>query len=209
MISCVIPHFYAKRLTNLQPIVNSLTGVDEVVIWDNDISNPVPEIAGARVIHTYHNWGCQGRFKAVSYVSANKPEDYLLFHDNDLITHPGSVKHLLSMSESYPDRIITVTGERRYYAPMKKQIDISRGRFELVPRWIVDDLLQFWKNDDESLHDDIWFSTRGYHRGFPVQFCSVRWRNLTDDVGFWLETPNWELTRQRVFNHLMGVVPCL
>lgn len=204
MISAIIPHFYNKeREKNLQPIVDSLKGI-ETLIWNND--EPIGPVYGALVHQSMYNLGCQGRFAAVPYLQKNllgKP-DYVLFHDNDLITWPGSVEHLLETAKRYPGDIVTLTGEHRSYRG--KRIPISRGRFELVPMSTLEILLHNWPCDKSSEHDDIWLSVRAHTLDVGIHFQKARWKNLKDDVGFWrsLGGPRaWESARQQVFTTLM------
>lgn len=206
MISCVIPHFYNKqRGGNLQLIIDSLVGVDEVIIWNNDKEDGFPNLTAANpaqhltIVQSGENIGCQGRFAGVKHLGQDiggEPPTHVLFHDNDILTHPGSVARLLRASQSYPDQIITISGHWR------GQVYISRGQFELIPWVTLERLLLGWKPQALCEHDDMWLSVRAHKLGIQKHVMKVRWKNLWDDVGFWRQ-PNWPEIRQAAFQRLM------
>jgi hypothetical protein len=204
MVTCIIPHYYNEhRYKNLAPIVETLRGqVGEVIIWNND--SPIDPVPGARIIQADHNWGCQGRFAAAKELSEIVGEaNYVLFHDNDLITHPNSLSRLRHVLEWNRGHIATITGEVRRF----KGVDyfLSRGRYELMELDTLRQILEFWTNGPESVHDDIWLSVRAIELKIARFHVHVSWRDLDDPVGFWKSMPRaqWEATRQQVFESLM------
>ena len=205
MITAIITHYYDIRIRNLQPIVHSLVNqVDEILIWNND--KPLPDgvmgwltgVANVHVIDSAKNYGCQGRFMAMKYTQRDHD---ILFHDNDVIASVKSVAKLREATESQNGDIVTGTGEWRVFNG--EAFFITRGQFELVPRLTLNKILQEWKNDERSLHDDIWLSVTSHKLGITRRRIPISWKNFMDHVGFWRETPNFEKERQRVFEWLM------
>lgn len=200
-IVAVIPHYYECRIPNLQPITNSLVaGGCEVLIWNNDA--PLLHVEGAHVVYAPKNYGCQGRFVATQECLIKDPPDYVLFHDNDLLVASNAVQKLLGTLQAAAwHGIATITGERRLFGG--QEIFLSRGRYELMAWDTLQQILQTWKNDERSLHDDLWLSVRAHKLGIRRHLVHVKWRNIDDNVGMWKETPNWETVRQQVFEELM------
>lgn len=207
-ITLIIPHFYTpQRLQNLYPITRTLgPQVNDIIIWNNDKplteeqKAPFSSVIGApvHIIQSSHNLGCQGRFEAVKHV--NPLTTHILFHDNDLIERVHSVNRLIEASNKSPNDIISVTGERRFYDGVVYRI--GRARYELVPIHIVNRVLQYWQNNEDSVHDDVWFSVMAHHLGHSVQFVNISWRNIDDRVGFW-RTKGFFDAREVLFNRLM------
>lgn len=205
MISAIIVHYFKQRLHNLIPIVHSLREqeVTDITIWNND--DPFPDelqswmevVGGVQILTQNYNLGCQGRFAAVPYTKG----DYILFHDNDLMAGRHSARRMLEKSAEWPGDIITATGERHVYKG--DLIQISRGRYELVPRASAEVILKFWKNTDASKHDDIWFSVMAHKLGIRRILHTVQWKNIDEGgVGFW-HTPGFFAEREQIFQKLM------
>lgn len=199
----IITHFYKKRIPNLQPIVDSLQGqVDEVVIWNND--EPFGKVRGARIAQSKFNHGCQARF----FAALEEPHaEFFLFHDNDIITKPGSVQRLRDKEAEHPGNIAAGTGERRIYNG--ELLFLSRAQFELIQGDTLRMILTDWPKNHRSMHDDLWLSSRMYRMGRACYKVPISWKNIHDDTGFWRD-PKWggpkgfENERQRVFTALMN-----
>lgn len=210
-IIAIIPHFYKQRIPNLPLIAASLKDqVSEIVIWNND--EPIPEdiidAMNVRLIQSKWNFGCQGRFAAAKDCFAADTRwdaDYFLFHDNDILTSGRAVDRLIAVARDTFD-IVTATGQERLFD--ERTYFCSRAQFELVPVSTMREILTYWKNDAQSLHDDLWESTMAFKLGYDIRRVTVSWKNLTDDVGFWRD-PKWggktafRRHRQEVFEQLM------
>lgn len=204
-ITAIIPHYYEPRIKNLPKIIQSLVGVDDVIIWNNDNSIPRPE--GSVVIQADQNYGCQGRFKAVEYVHPSTT--HVLFHDNDLILPDSTLTDCFHLLEAFPGTIPSVRTEPRVHFSQGVVL-ISRAQFELIEISVLRKILKHWTYGDAARHDDIWLSVMAYrlsHLVVPVSVEKIKWRE--QKVGFrrTKSAREWEAERQSAFETLMEVMP--
>jgi len=208
MITAIIPHFHEQRLSNLLRIASSLlTQNVKTVIWNNDKPLPIHvqdhlDLLNVTVVQSDTNIGCHGRFAAVPHVPSNTT--HILFHDNDLVSiSKNSVGRMMDQFTAQPRCIVSAIGEQRIYE--HRQVPVSFGKFELIPKPIVEQLLASWSPSPDSLHDDLWLSVRAAKLGIPIRFIRLQWKNLDDDLAFWRSMPwsQWRRERERVFRMLM------
>jgi hypothetical protein len=171
-ISVVVPHYFPERDENLPVLLGALLGGAlvplEILIWNN---NPAPPPLApdprVHVIHSPRNVGCQARFLAALLARG----DLVVFQDNDACARPETLGELVAAHARWPEAVLTLDGrqmaERRvrhwprvraHDGPDVIDVDVSLGRFELVPRRRLPRLLEAFPFEESTRQDDLWFS---------------------------------------------------